>query len=83
MLGQGEGALHHAGRCLAIVQDSPGEMEEFDLPFAHEALARAHALAGNAGEARRHLELGRAEAAKIADEDDRAIVEADLATVGA
>lgn len=81
VLGQAEGALHHARRCLAIVEASPAEMEEFDLPGAYEALARAHAVAGDAEESHRWLELGRAEAAKIADEDDRAIIEADLASV--
>ena len=81
VLGQPEGALHHARRCLAIVEASPGEMEEFDLPAAYEALARAHALAGDREEAARFLELGRAETAKIADEDDRAIIAADLASV--
>jgi DNA-binding transcriptional MerR regulator len=82
LLGQAEGALHHAQRCLEIVEAAPAEMEPFDLPFAYEALARAHALAGRGDEARRYLELGRAETAKIADEDDRAIVESDLATIG-
>jgi len=82
LLGQAEGALHHARRCLALVEGAPEQMEEFDLPFAYEALARAHAVAGNEAEARRYLELGRAEATTIGDEDDRAIVEADLATIG-
>jgi hypothetical protein len=45
--------------------------------------ARAHAVAGEAGEARRYAELGRAETAKIADEDDRAAMEADFATIDA
>lgn len=81
VLGQPEGALHHARRCLAIVQASPAAMEAFDLPFAYEALARAHALAGSEAEARRYLELGHAESAKIADEEDRAIVDADLASI--
>ncbi|MBV8562927.1 MAG: MerR family transcriptional regulator [Actinobacteria bacterium] len=81
LLGQPEGALHHAQRCLAIVEASPGEMEEFDLPAAYEALARAHALAGTRDEARRFLDLGREVAARIADEDDRAIIENDLKTV--
>src|SRR5262252_5161330 len=34
VLGRPEPALHHAERCLAVVEDSPGEMEEFDLPSA-------------------------------------------------
>lgn len=81
VLGQAEGAIHHAGRCLAIVQASPDAMAEFDLPGAYEALARAHAVAGDPAEAARWLELGRAEAARIEDEDDRAIIEADLASI--
>jgi hypothetical protein len=79
--GQPEGALHHAERCLALVQGAPGEMEEFDLPSAYEALARAHAAAGRPAEARRFVELGRAEAAGIADEDDREQLEAQFAEI--
>ena len=81
VLGRAEPALVHAQRCLAIVQASPDEMEEFDLPAAYEALARAHSIAGDLDEARRLVEAGRAEAAKIADEDDRGIIEADFATI--
>jgi DNA-binding transcriptional MerR regulator len=81
VLGQTEGAIHHAERCLAIVRGAPEAMEEFDLPAAYEALARAHAVAGSAAESLRWLELGRAAAAEISDEDDRAIIEADLASV--
>lgn len=81
LLGQAEGAIHHAERCLAIVEAAPEAMEQFDLPAAYEALARAHAVAGNSAESRRYLELGRAETAKIEDEDDRAIIDADLATI--
>lgn len=81
ILGQPEGAIYHAVRCLAIVEESPETMEEFDLPAAYEALARAHAVAGHSDEARRYVELGKTETAKIADEDDRAIIETDLSTI--
>lgn len=81
VLGQAEGAIYHAERCLAIVRGVPEVMEEFDLAAAYEALARAHAVAGSTAESLRWLELGRAAAAEIPDEDDRAIVEADLASV--
>jgi len=74
-------ALRHASRCLELVEGSPEEMEEFDLPAAYEALGRAYCVAGDRDEARRYVELGRAETAKIADEDDRAIMEADFATI--
>jgi hypothetical protein len=38
-------------------------------------------VAGDAGESRRYAELGRAATAQIADEDDRAVLEADFATI--
>ncbi len=81
VLGRPEPALHHAGRCLSLVEGAPEEMEEFDLPSAYEALARANAVAGNAGEARRYLELGRAEAAKVTDAEDREHLESQLASI--
>ncbi len=81
VLGRGEPALHHAERCLELVQGSPQEMEEFDLPSAYEALARAHVVAGHSGEARRFLDLGRAEAAKIDDAEDRAQLESQFAEI--
>ena len=83
VLGRTEPALHHAHRCLEIVEASPAEMEEFDLPAAYEALARAYAVAGNLDESRRYVELGREATAEIEDEDDRKHMEADFATIGA
>jgi len=76
-----EPALHHAERCLGLVEGAPDEMEEFDLPSAYEALARAHAVAGDAGEAGRFVELGRAEVAKMADAEDREQLESQFASV--
>ena len=81
VLGRGEPALHHARRCLEICESSPEALEDWDLPFAYEALARAHAVSGDVGETRRYLELGQAGASKIADQDDRTLVETDLATI--
>ena len=81
VLGRPEPALHHARRCLELAESAPGELEEFDLPFAQEAMARAHAVAGDEAEAREWLERARAGTAAVADEDDRAILESDLATV--
>lgn len=81
VLERGEPALTHARRCLALVEGAPDQMEEFDLPAAYEALARAHWVAGDLSEARRYRELGLAETAKIAEEDDRRIMERDLASI--
>ncbi|MEX2211957.1 MAG: hypothetical protein WD689_09390 [Gaiellaceae bacterium] len=79
VLGRPEPALHHAGRCLDWC--SRGDMEDWDLPFAYEALARAHALAGDRKEAERHLALAREGAGQIADDEDRELLEHALETV--
>jgi hypothetical protein len=81
VLGRPEPALHHARRCLELVEANPADLEEWDLPAADEAVARAQSVAGDLGEARRYVELGRAAAARVADEEDRAPLEADFATI--
>jgi DNA-binding transcriptional MerR regulator len=81
ILGQVEQALHHARRCLEIVEANPAEMKDWDLPAAYEAMARAHMVAGDVAETRHFAELGRNATARIEDDDDRAIVEADFATI--
>ena len=44
-------------------------------------MARAHMVAGDLEETRRYAELGRAATARIEDDDDRAVIEADFATI--
>jgi len=82
VLGRAEPSLHHARRCLHFVESSSGEMEEWDLPAAYEALARAHAVAGDRAEMERYRALGLEAIAKVADEEDRAPIESDLAGIG-
>lgn len=72
--GQGLLSLTHARECLATCESAG--LVDFDLAYAHEALARAHACAGDPSEARAHL--ARARAVEVADPEDRAQVEADL-----
>jgi DNA-binding transcriptional MerR regulator len=81
VLGRPEAALAHARRCLELVESAPEEMEEFDLPGAYEALARAHLVAGDRAAASRYRELGLEATARIEDEDDRRIMETDFATI--
>jgi hypothetical protein len=52
VLGRAEPALHHGRRSLEICRAHEDELEEFDLPFAHEALARAQLIAGDPAAAR-------------------------------
>jgi hypothetical protein len=81
VLGRAEPALHHARRCLAYCEANPDALEDWDLPYAHETLARAHALAGEADEARRHAAQARELSARVAGAEDREHLEADLATL--
>jgi hypothetical protein len=79
VLGRPEPALHHAARVLDICQESG--IGGWDLAFAYEGLARAHAVAGDAGRARDFTDKALAAAEGIADGDDRDLVLADLETI--
>jgi hypothetical protein len=81
VLGRPEAAIAHAERCLELVQAVPDEMEEYDLPAAYEALARAHAVAGDEAAAGRFYDLGVEATARISDEEDRQILEKDFTTI--
>ncbi len=56
-------------------------VEDWDLPFAFEALARASALAGDAGESLRYEQLARDTGEAIADDEDREHLLSELATL--
>lgn len=79
VLGRPEPALHHARRVLEICEAHG--IADFDIAFAYEALARAHAIAGDAVTARRMTERALASVDGIAEDEDRALVLADLATI--
>jgi DNA-binding transcriptional MerR regulator len=79
VLGRGEPALYHARFVLDICQRHG--IGDWDLAFAYEALARAHAVAGDEEEARRWLEQARLASADIAEDDDRELLLSDLETI--
>lgn len=81
VLGRGEPALWHARRALAIVEAGGEGIEDWDLPAVYEALARAHAVAGDAVEAGVWRDRSRAALAKVADAEDRQVIEGDLETL--
>jgi hypothetical protein len=80
-LGRPEPALYHARRCLAYCEAGPDELEDWDVPYAFEALARAHAVAGNHDEAGDYAARASYLGERIADEEDRELLAADLATI--
>ncbi|HEY8092307.1 MAG TPA: SRPBCC family protein [Acidimicrobiales bacterium] len=75
VVGQAAMAQHHAQRCMAVVEAAG--LEDFDLAYAHEAMARAAAARGRPEESHQHRAA--AAAVPIADGEDRKIFDDDLA----
>ena len=75
LAGQPELSLRYADQCLSICRQNG--LADFDLAYAHEARARALKALGDDIAAADSWDLARSVA--IADPEDRAILEADLA----
>jgi hypothetical protein len=78
VLGRAEPAVWHAQRCLHHCEGAG--LGDWDLAYAYEALARAHALAGSA-EAAEWKAKARAAGDAIADSEDREHFDEDYATL--
>jgi DNA-binding transcriptional MerR regulator len=74
-----EPALFHAGRCMDVCRAEG--FDDWKLAYAHEALARAHRLAGDEAAYREHLAAAEAILAGITDPEERELLEGDLATL--
>ena len=77
-LGLAEAALRHASRCQELTQEHADLMEDFDRAYAHEAMARANAVAGNRAKALEQLQLARAAGQAIADDQSKQFFVSDL-----
>jgi hypothetical protein len=75
LAGQPELSLRYADRCLALCGEHG--LEDFDLAYAHDARARALKALGDDIAAAQSWEL--AKEVPIADPEDQAILDADLA----
>lgn len=80
-LERAEPALYHAHRCEAICREHADELEDFDLPAMHEALARAQLVAGNREEAMHRLRMATELCERIADPEDREIIQAQIDSI--
>jgi hypothetical protein len=81
VLGRAEPALHHAQRCLEICEANLDDVEDWDLPFAYEALARAHHVAGMDEEAQGYKQKAHELGAGISDPEDREHLSEALASI--
>ena len=78
-VGMAESALFHARRSLAICVGS--DLKDFDLAFAHEAMARAQKLSGLTEDAQTSLILAREAGDAIKDPGDQAYFFSQVDTV--
>jgi len=72
-----EPALHHAQRVLELCTEH--HLDDWDLAFAHEAIARGLALVGDAAGC--EAAIGAARAVPIAGDEDRELLERDLVAI--
>jgi hypothetical protein len=81
VLGRAEPALYHARQCLQICEADADNVEDWDLPFALEALARAHRVAGMNQEAAGYKQKAQELGEEIRDKDDRDHLNEALASI--
>lgn len=79
VLGRGEPSLHHARRCVELVEG--GGMEDWVAASAYEAMARAWRTAGDRAAFEEWRARAHAAMAQISDPEDREVIENDLATL--
>ena len=72
-LEKGKDALAWARRCFEISDGHPFEMEDFDLAYAQEALARAYAQSGDQEKALKHWNRAAKLGERIEDPEDKKI----------
>ena len=78
-LKRSESALYHANRCLDICKEN--NIGDFDIAFAYEAMARAHAIAGNTAKCEKHLHLAEEAGKQIEKKEDRNYFVSELKTI--
>jgi DNA-binding transcriptional MerR regulator len=77
VLGRDEPALYHAQRCFDVCRANG--IQDFDLAFAYEALARANTVAGRSDDAAAYARLARQAGEHISEQEEREIFFSDLA----
>lgn len=75
------GELDQAERYGKLCLDFSENEEPFYLGYAHEALARVHALNGNTKEKEKHLNIANDLSAKIKDKEEKELLLTDLKTI--
>lgn len=79
VLTRNEPALYHAKRCLKLCKEN--NIGDFDIAFAYEAMARAHAITGNEKECTKYIQLANEAAGQIKKKEDKAYFLSELKTI--
>ncbi len=78
VLGHANEALRHAERCFELTQTNKEIMQDFDIAYAFEGLARAHAMLGDQKMAEEFLYLAEQAGNRIVNKEDRSIFMSDF-----
>jgi hypothetical protein len=76
-----EAALFHANRGYELAKEAEKTDEnwkDWDMPFIYEALAKAHAAAGNKDECKKWIKTAQTAIDAIADDQDKQICQGEL-----
>ena len=79
VLKRSEPALYHAKRCLEICKEN--NIGDFDIAFAYEAMARAHAISRNKIECDKYIKLAKEAGEQIKKKEDREYLFSELKTI--
>ena len=79
LLSRGEPALFHAHETLHLCNKHG--IQDFDLSFAYEALARAYSVISNFGKAKEYYEMAMESSEKIAEKGNRDYLQCELKTI--
>jgi hypothetical protein len=79
VLNRPQSALYHAKRCLEICKEN--NIGDWDVAFAYEAMARAHAAAGQKTECKNNVEFARKAAEQIKEKGDKDYLLSELKTI--
>jgi len=78
VLGHANEALRHAERCFELTESNKNTMQDFDIAYAFEGLARAQAMMGDYKMAREFFDLAQQAGNAITDEEDKSIFMGDF-----
>ncbi|MFX0045583.1 MAG: hypothetical protein ACFE8Z_07020 [Candidatus Hermodarchaeota archaeon] len=79
---KGDSAIHYANKMLGLAEkaekEDSGNWKDFDMPFVYEAMAQAHAVAGNKDECKKYVKKSQELIDELTDEQDKQICQVEL-----